>query len=184
MSDGLETLQQHLKGQKGKPPLDLWHPQLSGDIDIVIKANGDWFHDGSKIKRQRLIKLFSTILRREDDGDYYLLTPVEKWRIQVEQTALMIIDMDVVNAGHADQKIIFTTNVDEQYTMGSSYPLQVSLSESSTEPVPIVSLDQQLTAKVGRAVFYRLADLAVEKQGSFFVLSDGCEFELDAKKTS
>ena len=61
MKNELKNLAQHLKQQTGKPPLDLWHPELSGDIDIVIKANGDWFHDGSQIKRQSLIKLFSTI---------------------------------------------------------------------------------------------------------------------------
>ena len=178
MKNELKNLAQHLKQQTGKPPLDLWHPELSGDIDIVIKANGDWFHDGSQIKRQSLIKLFSTILRREDDGDYYLLTPVEKWRIQVEQTALIIVDMDVVNVGQSDQKIIFTTNVDDQYTLSKKYPLTVLSFENSQQPVPIVSLEQKLTAKLTRSVFYRLADLTVEKKGRFFVVSEGLEFTL------
>ena len=102
----------------------------------MIKANGDWFHDGSLIKRQSLVKLFSTILRREDDGDYYLLTPVEKWRIRVEQTALIIVSMDVVNAGQPDQKIIFTNNVDDQYDLGEKYPLTVSTFENSSEVIP------------------------------------------------
>ena len=175
-SGNIESIEQHLKGQTGKPPLHLWNPELSGDIDIVIKSNGDWFHDGSLIKRRALVKLFSTILRREDDGDYYLLTPVEKWRIQVEKTALIIVDMDVVNAGEADQRIIFTTNVDDQYTLSEKYPLMTSSAESA----PVIELDQQLTAKLNRAVFYRLAEFALEKQGRFFVMSEGSEFHLGA----
>lgn len=178
MKTGFENIEQRLKQHTKKPPLDLWHPELCGDIDIVIKANGDWFHDGSPIKRQSLIKLFSTILRREEDGDYYLLTPVEKWRIQVEQTALIIVDMDVVNVGQPDQKIIFTSNVDEQYTLGEKYPLTVSTVENSNEVIPFVCLEQKLTAKLVRAVFYRLADLAVEKNGGFVVVSDGLEFAI------
>ncbi len=178
MGNGLEGLEQHLKGQSEKPPLDLWHPALSGDIDIVIKANGDWVHDGSPIKRHSLVKLFSTILRREEDGEYYLLTPVEKWRIRVEDTALLVVDMDVDNKGEADQRIIFTTNVDDQYLLGKKYPLTVSLSEHSGEPLPVIDLEQRLTAKLNRAVFYRLAELAVEKEGRFFVTSEGMEFDL------
>ncbi|ARN76458.1 DUF1285 domain-containing protein [Oceanicoccus sagamiensis] len=180
MAGGLNDLEQHLQGQSGKPPLHLWHPELSGDMDIVIKANGDWVHEGTAIKRKPLVKLFASILRREEDGEYYLLTPVEKWRIQVEQTALTIVDMDIIEPGRVDQKIRFTSNVDEQYTLGKKYPLTVSSTDSGREPLPVLALDQQLTAKLNRAVFYRLADLAVEKEGGFYVTSDGVEFKLDA----
>ena len=65
------------------PPLHLWHPPLSGDIPIHINAQGDWYHDGSKIAREALVRLFANILRRERDGEYYLVTPTEKWRIEV-----------------------------------------------------------------------------------------------------
>ena len=173
MSDSLQSIEQHLKGQKGRPPLHLWNPELSGDIDIVIKANGDWLHNGSRINRESLVKLFSTILRREEDGHYYLLTPVEKWRIQVEETALLIVDMEAVNAGTDKQSITVTTNVGDHYTLGKDHPLRVV-----SAGAPIVELEYKLTAKVVRAVFYRLADLAVEKAGRFVVSSAGCESDL------
>ena len=94
-----------------QPPLNKWQPELSGDIDIVIKSNGDWYHEGGKIERDSLVSLFASILRREQDGHYYLVTPVEKWRIQVEECALVVVDMDVINQSSAQQQVFFTTNV-------------------------------------------------------------------------
>ena len=69
-----EQIQSSLAGQESQPPIHLWHPELSGDIDIIIRANGDWYHEGGLIKRQQLVKLFASILRRESDGEYYLVT--------------------------------------------------------------------------------------------------------------
>lgn len=183
MVDGLKLIEEHMQGQRGKPPLHLWNPELSGDIDIVIKSNGDWFHEAVKIERKPLVKLFASILRREDDGEYYLLTPVEKWRISVEDAPLMIIDVEIVNQGSDDQQLIVMTNMDDKFLLSENYPLRVKEDSTTAEPHPIISLDNNLSAKINRAVFYRLADYAVEREGGFRVLSDGCWFQLGGAST-
>ncbi|WP_101759438.1 DUF1285 domain-containing protein [Oceanicoccus sp. KOV_DT_Chl] len=178
-STSLSAIEIALHDQPDKPPLHLWHPELSGDIDIRIAANGDWFHLGGKIERLPLVKLFSTILRREGDGEYYLVTPLEKWRIQVEQTALLIIDMDVLDKGLSNQRVVVTSNVGEKYMLGEHYLLQVTTAETSNEPFPVVTLDNGLTARVSRAVFYRMVDCATEREGGHGLLS-GCHwFQLE-----
>ena len=96
------------------PPLHLWNPKQVSDIDLEIKADGTWFHEGSPIKRQRLVRLFSRVLKRERDGRYFLVTPVEKCPVRVEQLPFVAVLMHVVGAGEA-QIMQFTTNVaDEQ----------------------------------------------------------------------
>ena len=85
MADALEELEKQVKRRNfDSPPLHLWHPALSGDIPIRIAADGRWYHDGTVIRRESLVRLFASILRREEDGHYYLVTPAEKWRISVE----------------------------------------------------------------------------------------------------
>lgn len=176
--DALEQIQQHIDGQPAQPPLHLWSPELSGDIDIRILSNGDWIHEGGKIERLSLVKLFASILRREEDQEYYLVTPVEKWRVTVEDTPLIIVDMDVLNCAAGDQQIIFTTNTDVKYLLGSDHGLSVATEPNTGEPKPVVDLVNNLTAKLSRSVFYRLVDNAVEKQARLSVLSDKVWFEL------
>ena len=175
---GLELIQQHMKGMPAKPPLHLWNPSLSGDIDIVILENGDWMHQGGKINRLPLVKLFASILRREEDGEYYLVTPVEKWRIKVVDTAFVVIEMDVLNKNNDDQQIIFTTNVADKYLLNQSHPLSVTTDVSTHEPHPVIRCEHGLTARLSRAVFYRLVEIAVERDGVISVVSDGDWFEL------
>lgn len=174
----LDTIQSKIGKNSSRPPLHLWHPELSGDIDIRIEADGKWFHEGVQIKRSSLVKLFASILRREDDDEYYLLTPVEKWRITVVDTALIVVDIDVLNIGQQDQQIVLTTNVDTKVVVSNEFPLIISFAEGSNEPHPTVSLPNLLTAKLTRPVFYRLVDFADEKDGVLSVLSNGDLFEL------
>ena len=96
--NSLEGIEQQLGKRRNfdAPPLHLWQPALSGDIAIRITAEGDWYHEGGKIERDALVRLFASILRREDDGEYYLVTPGEKWRIVVELHPLMVIDIAVL----------------------------------------------------------------------------------------
>ena len=176
--DGIDLITRHMEGQPNKPPLHLWSPKLSGDIDIVIKANGDWFHEGGQIKRQPLVKLFSSILRREDDGDYYLVTPVEKWRITVEDSPFIVIDIDVIHAGKEDQKIVFTNNVDDKFLLSSTYPFVIDSDDLTGEPDPKIKLSYNLTAKLSRNVFYQLVDYGVAEGDSYYVCSDGEKFSL------
>ena len=83
MGTELENIEKQLTGGRNydAPPLHLWHPELSGDIDIHITSDGSWYHEGAKITREAIVRLFASILRREEDGEYYLVTPGEKWRI-------------------------------------------------------------------------------------------------------
>lgn len=176
--DGIDLIAQHMADQPDKPPLHMWNPKLSGDIDIVIKANGEWFHEGGEIKRPPLVKLFSSILRRENDDQYYLVTPVEKWRISVEDSAFLITTMDVINVSKDSQQIIFTTNVDDKFLLSTAYPLIIDIDDLTGEPDPKIKLNNNLTAKLSRNVFYQLVDYAVADNESYYVLSDGEQFGL------
>ncbi len=149
------------------PPLHLWHPPLSGDIDIQIHADGSWFHEGGEIKRQPLVNLFASILRREEDGAYYLVTPVEKWRIQVEFLPLVIIDFELEQAGGKGQVLVVKTNTDKHYTVDAEQPL--FLPEGSA--IPAVKLPHGLAAAFNRASWYRLAELCEESDQGFVLLS-------------
>jgi hypothetical protein len=168
--DDIEIL---LKDQSGSPPIDAWHPELSGDIDIVIKADGRWIHEGGEIKRHTLVKLFASILRCEDDGDHYLVTPVEKWRVQVEDLPLLIIDLEYRGEGCA-ARLAVKTNVDSWFELGAEHPLKVLVDDSSGEPRPEVLTKHGLLARVNRACFYRMVDMA-KSQGKDLVLKAGGE---------
>ncbi len=164
----LDQLQAHLKNQPSAPPIEGWHPELSGDIDIVIKADGRWIHEGGEIKRHELVKLFASILRREDDGEYYLVTPVEKWRVQVEDLPLLIIDFEI-EEGSGPRRLIFKTNVDTWFELGGRHPISIDTGEDGSEPQPSVLTRHGLAARVSRACFYRLVDIA-EPVGDSIVL--------------
>ncbi len=165
----LDAIEQALREQPRKPPIERWHPPLSGDIDIHIDTRGDWYHEGTQIKRQPLINLFATILRREDDGHYYLLTPVEKWRIRVDDTPLLAVDMEVVERGDY-QKIIFRLNTDELVLLDKTHGLNIANAE--TQPHPILQLDHGLSARLTTSVFYRLVDGAQQRGNELGVYSD------------
>lgn len=171
-------IEAQLAGQHSQPPLDLWKPELSGDIDIVIRANGDWYHEGHLIERHALVKLFASILRRETDGHYYLVTPIEKWRLKVEDAPLLIVDFDVSYAATSKQVIIFTSNMGRLYPLGSEYPLNVDIADTSHTPAPYLGLDYGLRGKLTRAVFYRLVDFAEFDGQILRVLSNQQYFEL------
>ncbi|MBB5188515.1 hypothetical protein HNQ57_002797 [Zhongshania antarctica] len=173
----LDSIQALLKDQRGVPPIEDWHPELSGDIDIVIKADGRWIHEGGEIKRHELVKLFSSILRREQDGHYYLVTPVEKWRLQVEEFPLIIVDFEI-GAGADSPLIAVKTNVGTWFELGSEHPLCVDTQADSKEPIPSVLTRHGLVAKVNRACFYRLVDLAENEAGAIVLHAGGASFEL------
>jgi hypothetical protein len=178
--DALEKLGEQLPTRQTKgPPLHLWQPPLSGDIDIVIQRDGRWFHEGGLIQRKALLGLFASILRREADGEYYLVTPVEKWRIRVESLPLLIVDFDIEAAGCADQCLRVTTNTGQRYSVGSDYPLHFP-GPDADEAIPAIGLDNGLAARFTRAAWYRLVEAAEERQGVVGIESGGQFFPLQA----
>jgi hypothetical protein len=168
--DKLDALSQQLGRDKSvrHPPLHLWNPPLSGDIDILIRRDGSWVHEGDPIHRAALVRLFASILRREEDGEYYLVTPVEKWRIRVEGFPLLIVDFELDRRGTDAQVLGVTTNVGTEYEVSSVHPLFLS-----DEGIPAVALDHGIDALFNRAAWYRLAELADETSEGVGLLSAG-----------
>lgn len=159
------------EGGSRLPPVYLWNPPPCGDIDIRIARNGDWYHEGTRFERIALVKLFASILKREGD-DYFLVTPVEKWRIRVEDAPFTAIDCEVLGEGEA-QQLVFTTNLDERVHCNAEHPLRVMRNQVTGEPSPYVMVRGGLEAKVVRSVYYRLAERVVERAGWPVVLSGG-----------
>ncbi|MGB0450227.1 MAG: DUF1285 domain-containing protein [Porticoccaceae bacterium] len=160
------------------PPVHLWNPSLSGDIDIVIDREGRWIHEGSEIKRDKLVKLFASILVREGE-QYFLLTPFEKWRIKVDVAPLFIIAASREQRD-GQQAITLTTSTGDSLVVGKQHPL--SLVAHSGESLPQVIVRNNLPALISRNVYYQLIDWALEAAGSntdsLFIESMGEQFLL------
>lgn len=142
-----------------------WAPPLSGDMDIRIGADGIWYHESAPIRRPALVKLFAGILRRESDGEYYLVTPVEKWRIQVDDLPFIATEMECVDVGAEHPRLRFCTNIGESVVADRRHPLRVGESAEGM-PLPAVALGRGLEARLSRSVFYRLVDMAVREPGA------------------
>ncbi|GHE22586.1 DUF1285 domain-containing protein [Halomonas urumqiensis] len=151
----LDPLLAHITPHGEIPPVDRWHPEQRGEMDLVIAADGRWIHEGTAITRPRLVRLLSTILRRESDGDYALVTPVEWQRIRVEDRPFVIIDAEPDDAGCW----WLTTNVGDRLALDETRCL--SLSETPAgEWIPEVAVRFGLSARLGRNVYYRLVEQA------------------------
>jgi hypothetical protein len=162
MADALEGIEKQVRRRNfDSPPLHLWNPALSGDIPIRIAADGCWYHDGSPIWRESLVRLFASILRREDDGDYYLVTPAEKWRISVELHPLIVTDVAPVGEG-VKPLLQATLNTGRKVEIGDLHAL---FFEPTLEQIPVLKLDHGLSALVSRPAWYRLVDLAEDRDG-------------------
>lgn len=138
---------------KGPAPVHLWNPPFCGDLDMRIARDGTWFYLGTPIGRQALVKLFSSIIRKDGD-DYFLVTPVEKVGITVEDAPFVAIDFDL-----RDQRVTFTTNVGDEVVAGPENPIRVVLDPETSEPSPYVLVRANLEALIDRKSFYRLVDL-------------------------
>ena len=142
-------------GKKGLPPVHLWNPPFCGDLDMRIDRSGLWFYLNSPIGRKPLMKLFASVLRHDDDGKYYLVTPVEKCGIEVEDAPFVAIRMGVAGTGEG-QVISFETNVDDQVTVDNDHPLRFAIEEGTDGLKPYVLVRARLEALVNRAIFYDL----------------------------
>lgn len=138
-------------------------PAICGDLDMRIARDGTWFYHGSPIGRKRLVKLFASVLRREDDGHYYLVTPAEKGRIVVEDAPFVAVAMDVTGKGQ-DQRLTFRTNIDEEVVADGAHPIRVDHNQLTGEPTPYVLVRDGLDALIGRAVYYDMVERGVEKR--------------------
>lgn len=161
-------------------PVERWNPDYCGEMDLVIKADGSWWHEGSRITRMGLVKLFASVLRKDDDGRTYLVTPVEKLGIQVQRAPFLAVRLDVAGEGQT-QRLFFKTNLDETVEAGPDYPIRVETDSETLEPDPYVRVRGQLEAAMTRAVFYELVDLAVEKDGVLGAWSNDMFFPLGPK---
>ncbi|WP_188761292.1 DUF1285 domain-containing protein [Sandarakinorhabdus glacialis] len=163
-----------LLGQGKLPPVHLWHPTHCGDSLMRIAADGTWFHEGSPIGRKELVKLFSTILRREDDGSFVLVTPAEKLDIVVEDAPFVAVEATSEGEGH-ERQLIFRLNTDDLVAAGPDNVLRVETAPDGT-PRPYLHVRSGLEALVNRAVFYQLADLALAESADKPGLSSGGVF--------
>lgn len=143
--------------KKGPPPVHLWNPAYCGEMDMRIARDGTWFHEGTPIGRAPLVKLFAGILKLEE-GRYYLVTPVEKLGIQVEDAPFVAVDFSVSGEGDS-QEITFTTNVGDEAVAGAEHPIRVTRDAESGEPSPYVMIRRGLEARIDRKSFYRLVDM-------------------------
>jgi hypothetical protein len=167
-------------GARALPPVETWKPTRCGEIDIVIKADGTWLHEGTPILRARLVRLFSTILRRDGD-DYFLITPVEKMKITVEDAPFAAVLMTAEGEGRK-QRLVFSTNVGDQAMLGPDHTLVMRTCPTRGDAAPYLNIRRNLEARVARAVFYDLVALGERRQmgaGEMFgVWSAGVFFPL------
>lgn len=175
-SKQLDTLEAQLKEQRNfdTPPLHLWHPELSGDIPIHINAEGTWFHDGGEIRREALVRLFASILRREEDGQYYLVTPVEKWRIDVQLHPLVVVDFTIAETGQGAELTV-ELNTGKKVLVNAEHPIVL---DSTVGDIAVVSLWHGLSAIFSRAAWLRLVEAAHTDGDSAWVESGGQRFSL------
>lgn len=150
-----EGLLQQVKGQKGPPPVHLWNPPFCGDIDIRIARDGTWFYLGTPIGRAPLVKLFSSILKREE-GEYFLVTPVEKVRIRVDDAPLLAVDFIATGEGR-DQVLRFVTKTEDEVEADADHPITCTF--RGEEPAPYIHVRRGLNALIDRKSFYRLCEL-------------------------
>lgn len=174
---GLASLQAEAAKHRPLPPVERWHPELCGDSEIRIARDGTWYHQDTPFARHELVRLFSTILRKDADG-YFLVTPGEKMRVAVEDAPFTAVLCQGEGKGK-DQRLIFTTNVGDEVVAGEGHAIRVETDPVSGAPAPYVHVRRGLEAKISRNVFYQLADLAVEGDGGVLgVWSEGCFFAL------
>lgn len=156
---------------RGLPPVHLWNPDYCGEMDLTIQADGTWVHEGRPIARPEMVRLFASVLKREGER-FFLVTPVEKLGITVEDAPFLAIDADI-----AADAITFTTNTGDTVRAGPDHAIRVD--DRDGAPRPYVHVRRGLDALIDRKTFYRLVEAAQADPGGRLVLrSDGAEFVL------
>lgn len=165
--------------RKSMPPVHRWNPDFCGDIDMVIKRDGTWFYMGTPIGRAPLVRLFASVLRKDEDGKTYLVTPVEKVGITVEDAHFIAVEMNPQGEGE-NQVLTFRTNVDDVVEAGENNPLKFVIDKVNQGVKPYLMVRGRLEALVSRAVMYDLIELGEEVEidgvSTFAVRSNGAVF--------
>src|SRR5215510_14139995 len=157
---GLEALLK-AQGGKGPAPVEKWNPPYCGDIGMKIRADGVWLYQGSPIGRMPLVKLFAGVLRKDEDGKHYLVTPAEKVDVDVADAPFLAVEVEVQGSGR-DQTLIFRTNVDDIVAAGPEHPIRFAVEPGSQGLKPYLHVRGRLEALVTRALYYDLVELAVD----------------------
>lgn len=165
---------QRMIDERRLPPVDQWDPDRCGDSEMRIARDGTWYHQESPITRPAMVRLFSTVLRREPDGRHVLVTPVEKLDIEVEATAFRAIEMTTEGAGRS-RTVAFRLDSGDAVILGREHPLSLA-------PSPRILVRHGLEAELSRPVYYELAEIALsEKAKPPGIWSGGTFFALDAQ---
>ena len=165
------------------PPVEKWHPERDGQIDIRIARDGKWYHEGDPINRPALVRLFSTILRREEDGSHVLVTPVEKLAIEVEDAAFLAVEMKLVDDLVYGQRAIFRLNTGDIIIAGPEHSLELKGQDEAA--LPYFHVRANLWALMARPVYYELMEQAIETGGDpIGIKSDGVFFPLAPAETA
>jgi len=135
---------------------------ICGDFGLFIRRDGTWFYRGSPIGRKPLVKLFASVLRRDEAGGYWLVTPAEKGRIEVEDVPFVAVEATIAGAGR-EQTVMLRTNLDEIVTLGRDHPLRVETDPMTGAPAPYVLVRDRLEARLARPVFYELVERGEER---------------------
>ena len=160
-ASGTDNLLKAARGQRGPAPVHDWDPPYCGEMDMRIAADGRWYHEGSPIGRQTLVQLFSSILRLDDDGHFYLVTPVEKVRIRVDDCPFVAQLVDAIEVD-GQPVLRFTLNTGETVDAGPQNPITVTQSATG-EPHPVIEVRHGLLALINRPVFYQLVAMAEQQ---------------------
>lgn len=148
--------------ETGHPPVHLWNPDRKDDIDIVIKHDCSWIHEGGEIKREKLVNLFSSVLWMEN-GEHYLKTPAEQLKITVETTPFLITQMTVSQQGTAEQEIAFTSSYGDTIILGADHPLTLNNTLIADQEIPLVEVRYGMQGRLSRSVFTELVALGVHE---------------------
>lgn len=163
-SGGLDALvARAARAGKGTPPVERWNPPFCGDLDMEIKADGTWFYLGTPIGRAALVQLFSSVLRKDEDGRTYLVTPVEKVGIRVEDAPFLAVEMSAEGEGDA-QALTFRTNVGDVVKCGPEHPLRFAVEPGTGGLKPYLHVRGRLEALLARPVTYELMALGEETE--------------------
>jgi hypothetical protein len=172
----LADLASAIEARGGPPPVDKWHPEHCGDSEMRIARDGTWYHQGSPIGRPAMVRLFSTVLRREPDGSHALVTPVEKLTIEVETTAFRATQMTMDGEGES-RRIGLTLDSGDALIVGPDHPLTVT--DTPDGPSPRVAVRFGLEAELARPLYYELAVIALaEGHDPPGIWSDGAFFAM------